>query len=65
VRKKAAMGLFVTLVKPTDPMSKEAVKAGYYTTPSGTSFPKIQILTIEELLNGTEQAKYPDLMRVA
>lgn len=62
-REKAAMGLFVTLAKPTDPMTKEAVKAGYYQTPTGTSFPKIQILTIEGLLNGTEQAKYPDLMR--
>jgi site-specific DNA-methyltransferase (adenine-specific) len=62
-REKAEIGLFVTLAKPTRPMREEAVKAGYYQSPSGASFPKIQILTIEGLLNGTEQPRYPDLMR--
>lgn len=62
-REKAEIGLFITLTKPTRPMRDEAVKTGYYESPSGASFPKIQILTIEGLLNGTEQAKYPDLMR--
>jgi DNA modification methylase len=62
-REKAAIGIFVTLAKPTTPMLKEAVKAGYYQSPAGASFPKIQILTIEGLLSGTEQAVYPDLMR--
>ncbi len=62
-REKAAIGLFITLATPTGPMTTEAVKAGYYQSPTGASFPKIQILTIEGLMNGTEQAKYPDLMR--
>jgi DNA modification methylase len=62
-REKASIGLFVTLVDPTGPMTKEAVTAGYYESPIGASFPKIQILTIKGLLDGTEQAKYPDLMR--
>jgi hypothetical protein len=62
-REKAEIGLFVTLTKPTDPMKKEAVKAGYYdSVTAGVSFPKIQILTIEGLLNGTERPLYPDLM---
>jgi DNA modification methylase len=62
-RENAVIGLFVTLTKPTRPMRDEAVKAGYYESPMRASFPKIQILTIEGLLNGTEQARYPDLMR--
>ena len=62
-REKAAMGIFVTLTPPTGPMLKEALKAGYYESPAGASFPRIQILTIEGLLNGNEQAIYPDLMR--
>lgn len=62
-REGAAMGLFVTLAEPTGPMIKEAIKAGYYTSPSGAKFPKIQIVTIEGLLKGTEQPIYPDLMR--
>lgn len=61
-REKAEIGLFVTLASSTKPMSIEAVKEGYYTSPvTGVSFPKIQILTIEGLLNGTERALYPDL----
>ncbi len=62
-REKASIGLFVTLAVPTGPMLKEAVKAGYYESPAGASFPKIQILTIQGLLDGSEQAVYPDLMR--
>jgi site-specific DNA-methyltransferase (adenine-specific) len=62
-REKAAIGLFVTLVDPTRPMKDEAVGAGYYESATGASFPKIQILTIKGLLEGTEQPNYPDLMR--
>lgn len=62
-REKASIGLFLTLAQPTRPMKEEAIKAGYYASPIGASFPKIQILTIKGLLDGTEQARYPDLMR--
>jgi site-specific DNA-methyltransferase (adenine-specific) len=62
VREKADIGLFVSLVAPTKPMMVEAVKEGYYTSPdTGKAFPKLQILTIEGLLHGTERALYPDL----
>ncbi|MDO9082549.1 MAG: DNA methyltransferase, partial [Humidesulfovibrio sp.] len=55
-REKAAIGLFVTLAKPTEPMRKEAVKTGYFECErANRGFPKIQILTIEGLLNGTER----------
>jgi adenine specific DNA methylase Mod len=62
-REKASIGLFVTLVKPTKPMLVEAAGAGFYESPFGSNFPKVQILTIEGLLSGTEQARYPDLTR--
>jgi restriction endonuclease len=62
-REKASIGLFITLAKPTGPMRQEAVKAGYYESPIGANFPKIQILTIEGLLAGTERPRYPDLMQ--
>lgn len=61
-REKASIGLFITLAQPTGPMTKEAVTTGYYVSPMGPSFPKIQILTIKGLLDGTEQARYPDMM---
>ena len=51
-REKAQIGLFITLSEPTDPMRKEAAAAGYYTNPYDEQFPKIQILTIADLLDG-------------
>lgn len=53
-REKADAGVFVTLEKPTRPMISEAVDAGVFTTPitGKREFPKIQILTVEELLLG-------------
>jgi len=59
-REKAAIGLFVTLTDPTRNMVTESVGTGYYTSPlTGAKFPKLQVLTIEGLLSGTEQARYP------
>lgn len=61
-REKAEIGLFVTLAEPSKPMDVEAVKEGFYTSPAtGAEFPKIQILTIKGLLDGSERARYPDL----
>lgn len=60
-REKAAIGLFITLTPPTKPMIAEAAAAGYYESPHHGAFPKIQILTIEGLLSGAEQARYPDM----
>ncbi len=51
-RERADGGLFITLEKPTQPMREEAVSAGSYAVSFGRGeFPKIQIITIEELLN--------------
>jgi DNA modification methylase len=61
-REKAAMGFFVTLAEPTRPMKEEAVSAGFYDAPRfGSEYPKLQILTIEALMAGTERPRYPDL----
>jgi hypothetical protein len=49
------------LGKPTGPMEKEAVSAGFYKSPLGKNYPKIQILGIEELLSGAKKPEYPDL----
>jgi hypothetical protein len=60
---QADIGLFITLAEPTEPMRKEALKAGFF-TPSYNQqkqVPKIQILTIEGLLNKTHQPQIPDM----
>ena len=52
-REKAAMGLFITLEEPTNAMTKEAVSAGFYHSDLWqTDYPKIQIRTVGELLEG-------------
>jgi DNA modification methylase len=50
-RENAKIGVFITLADSTGPMRTEAVKTGYYETIYG-KYPKIQILTIEELFSG-------------
>ncbi len=51
-REKAAIGLLITMEDPTAPMRKESASAGFYDSPWGTKHPKIQILTVGELLEG-------------
>jgi site-specific DNA-methyltransferase (adenine-specific) len=55
-REKASMGFFITLNHPTRPMKEEATERGFYKDSFGNEYPKVQILTIEEILNG----KKPD-----
>ena len=52
-REKAAIGLFITLEEPTRAMRTEAVSAGFYHSDLWqTDYPKIQIHTVGELLEG-------------
>lgn len=49
----APLAVFLTLEKPTSEMTKEAVIAGSYTSQLWQQkYPRGQILTIEDLLNG-------------
>jgi site-specific DNA-methyltransferase (adenine-specific) len=59
-REKAQIGVYITLEEPTKPMKDEAVSAGFYEPEHfpGNFYPKIQILTIDELLHG-KQVEYP------
>ena len=59
-REQARCGLFITLNPPTEPMIQEALSAGFYTPNNlpDNKYPRVQILTIEQLLEGT-QAEYP------
>lgn len=55
----AQIGVFVTLQEPTSGMRKEAITAGYYKSPGwNKNYPKLQILTIKELLQG-KNIDYP------
>ncbi len=49
-REGAAIGVFMTLEKATSHMTDEAASAGFFTSEHFGKFPRIQILTVEELL---------------
>ena len=61
-REKAEMGLLVTLEPPTRPMKQEAAAAGFYVPEHfpDRQYPRVQIATIEDLLNGSG----PDVPRL-
>ena len=51
--KDAAIGVFITLQEPTKPMRIEAESCGFYHSETWQrDYPRLQILTIEQLLNG-------------
>jgi site-specific DNA-methyltransferase (adenine-specific) len=57
-REEAAMGVFITLENPTRDMVTEAAEAGFYHSPGwNKDYPKLQIMTICDLLNGAEVKK--------
>jgi hypothetical protein len=51
-REKADIGVLITMASPTAPMTKEAALGGFYVSPMGGKHPKIQILTVADLLAG-------------
>ena len=55
-REKAKLGVLICLTEPTGPMKKEAIGEAFYKT-EYSEYPKIQILTVEQLFAG----KRPDM----
>ena len=60
-REKAAIAVLVTLEEPTKPMKTEAVSAGFYDSEHFKGeYPRVQILTIRELLDGAK-VRFPQM----
>lgn len=55
-RERAPLAVLISLREPTEPMIREAAAAGVFNTPFGR-FPKVQIVPVENLLEG----KFPKL----
>jgi site-specific DNA-methyltransferase (adenine-specific) len=54
-REGAQIGVFLTLEEPSKDMVVEAASAGFYSSPGwGQNYPKMQILTVADLLRGAE-----------
>ncbi len=59
-REGAAIGVLISLDPATKPMQTEAAAAGFYTSQGwNKTYPKLQILTVEELLHGTKRLEMP------
>jgi site-specific DNA-methyltransferase (adenine-specific) len=53
-RENAEMGVLISMQEPTQAMRAEAAGAGFYRSPGwNQNYPKLQILTVNELLHGT------------
>jgi hypothetical protein len=59
-REKAEIALFISLEEPTPAMVKDAASVGFYESPNGKKYPRVQLLTVEGLLNNTQRAEHPD-----
>jgi len=63
-KKDAAIGIFITLEIPTSEMIKEVRETDPYISPRWKEeYPRIQILTVESLLNGN-RPKMPPIMKL-
>lgn len=58
----AAMGILVALKPPTKAMREAAAAAGVYEHPQGADYPRVQIVTVAELLDGRMPERPPMLM---
>ncbi|MBM3326348.1 MAG: hypothetical protein FJY65_05140 [Calditrichaeota bacterium] len=50
--KDCAMGIFISMQNPTREMTQEALANGFYHSPMWGNLPKIQMITIQDLLDG-------------
>ena len=57
-REAAEIGVFISLEFPTAPMRREAASAGFYESPWGKKYPRLQLLSVEALLSGRD-VDYP------
>ncbi len=60
-REKALTGIFITLNEPTKKMVAEAASAGFAETDNYGRVPRIQIMTIEDMVEHYRMPKLPGL----
>lgn len=57
-REKAEIGVLISMNDPTREMEREAATGGFYDSPWGRKHPRLQILTVKQLLEG-RKIDYP------
>jgi hypothetical protein len=61
-REKAEIGVYISFEEPTKHMQREAAEAGFYNSPAGGQYPRVQLLTIKDLLQDNKTVLYPRLL---
>ena len=61
-RENAEIALFISLEPPTKGMIGDAASEGFYESPNGKKFPRVQLLTIDGLLSHKQRAEHPDYL---
>ena len=59
-REKADFAFLISLNEPTAKMKADAASAGFFEWHSKIETPRVQLLTIDGLLTGTQRAEHPD-----
>lgn len=59
-QKKAAIAVLITLREPSRQMRNLALQEEFYTSFTGRQYPRLQILTVADLLAGEVRAEHPD-----
>jgi len=59
-RERAEIAVFISLEQPTPAMVKDAASVAFYESATGKKFARVQLLTIDGLLDGTQRAEHPD-----
>ena len=64
-REKAAMGVLISLQPPTGPMETEAASTGFYAHKmNGQQYPRLQLRTVKELMEGKGIWRPPNVAAV-
>jgi DNA modification methylase len=63
-REAAAIGVLISMEEPTKPMRSEAADAGLYVGSWGKKYPRLQLITVGELLDG-RSIEMPELGSMA
>lgn len=64
-REKAALGALICLDEPSKLMRAEAASSGFYTSNfDQQSYPRMQLLTVDELLQGRATFRYPSSRQI-
>jgi hypothetical protein len=64
-REKAAIGILISMDEPTKPMLTEAATAGFFESKTwGRKYPRVQLLTIADLLSG-KKVDMPPIKQVS